>query len=384
MPVNRRWSTGLLILLAVLFLRVSIGVHFVREAEKKFYGDWTASGFFGAAKGPFAPLFQSLVADYAGFERLCFDETRVKGDRINPQPTLDAWYDYKELVATHYRFGDERVAQQIKAELKTAQDRVAELEKKQAAGGEGWTESDSNELTVQSQRVEELNGELAQLANQNVKADEILEGCKYSLLDTLEQYDNEINNYFNGWESRRNGFERDGDAKSDIVGEVESLTGQQATIVTDMLKARGPWLSEIDGTWNSLETELNALALDRQRSVGAGVDGIEVKIERPSQKTAMLTMIDEMVPYFDLAVGLLLIVGLATRITSLVGSTFLLLIVATQLPGVPGAQDTINQIIEMGGLLVLAAIGGGRFGGLDFFVGRWFGRAPQTPEVGNQ
>lgn len=374
MPVNRRWSTGLLILLAVLFLRVSIGVHFVREAEKKFYGDWTASGFFGASKGPFAPLFQGLVADYNGFQRLCFDSERVVGDRIDPQPTLDAWYDYKELVATHYRFGDARVEQQIKSELAAASKRMAELE--QAGESNEPNESHSNEMVLLSRDVERLQNELAALQTQNSRADEILEGCKYSLLDTLEQYDNEINNYFNGWESRRNGFARDGESRAAIVGEVESLTGQQATILTDMLKARGPWLSEIDGTWNALERELNAIALDRQRSPNLGVDGIEVELRSPSDKTWMLSLIDQVVPYFDLAVGLLLIIGLATRATSLIGSTFLLLIVLTQFPGAPGAQDTINQIIEMGGLLVLAAVGGGQFGGLDYFVGRFFNRAP--------
>ena len=92
----------------------------------------------------------------------------------------------------------------------------------------------------------------------------------------------------------------------------------------------------------------------------------------------MMKLIDSVVPYFDLTVGILLILGLGTRITALIGSTFLAMIVATQLPGVPGAQDTINQIIEMGGLLVLAAIGGGQFGGLDYFVGRFFNRAPQA------
>lgn len=378
MPVRRHWSSVLLILLAVLMLRVTIGVHFVREAEKKFYGEWTATGFFGAAKGPFAPFFHSLVGDWDGFERLCFDSTRPEGDRINPRPTLDAWYDFKELVATHYRFGDSRIEEQIISDIKASNQRLDELEARRAEGAEGWSESDQNEYAAAEEESLALRLELDALRAQNARADAILQECGDSLLDTLDQYDGDINNYFNGWESRRDGFARDGDAKSEIVGEVESLTGQQATIVSDMVKARGPWLGDISGTWSALEKELNGLALPRQRSANSPADGIEVELLAPHDKTPMMKLIDSVVPYFDLTVGILLILGLGTRITALIGSTFLAMIVATQLPGVPGAQDTINQIIEMGGLLVLAAIGGGQFGGLDYFVGRFFNRAPQA------
>ncbi|MEZ6108133.1 MAG: hypothetical protein R3B96_19005 [Pirellulaceae bacterium] len=116
----------------------------------------------------------------------------------------------------------------------------------------------------------------------------------------MDQYDGDITNYFNGWESRRDGFARDGDATSEIVGEVVSLTGQQATIVSDMVKARGPWLGDISGTWSALEKELNGLALPRQRSANSPADGIEVELLPHDKTPPMMKLIDSVVPYSDL------------------------------------------------------------------------------------
>ncbi|MEC8160895.1 MAG: hypothetical protein VX111_07170, partial [Planctomycetota bacterium] len=57
-----RTQLSIVIILAAIFLRVVIGVHFVREGEKKLHGEyWTAGGFFGASVGPLSPLFQTLI-----------------------------------------------------------------------------------------------------------------------------------------------------------------------------------------------------------------------------------------------------------------------------------------------------------------------------------
>ncbi|HRE99398.1 MAG TPA: DoxX family protein [Pirellulaceae bacterium] len=382
MPVLSPRSAGLAALLAILLLRVVIGVHFVREGEKKFHSDlWSAGSFFGAAKGPFAPFFQSLVADNDGFERLCFDADGKPGNRIDPAPTLRAWDDFKELVATHYRFGDPAIEDLIRGERETNRKRLEELESLRESGDESaWTESLTNELIEARETERRLREEIEALRRQNEAADAVLAGCSDSLLYVLDGSTDEINNYFDGWETRRRGFARDGEAKEAIIRHVESLQGQQATISVDMIKARGPWLAEIDATWNSLEKELNAIALPRQRNADGPADGIEVRLDRPNAKTPLLRLIDSTVPYFDIAVGILLIVGLGTRIVGLIGAGFLSMIVATQLPGVPGAQDSISQIIEMGGLLVLAAVGGGQFGGLDYFIGRFARRGSQARE----
>ena len=62
------------------------------------------------------------------------------------------------------------------------------------------------------------------------------------------------------------------------------------------------------------------------------------------------------------------ILGLFTRLTSLAGAGFLAMIIATQWPGAAGAIPAHYQIVEMTGMLVLAAVGAGRFAGLDFLL----------------
>ena len=119
--------------------------------------------------------------------------------------------------------------------------------------------------------------------------------------------------------------------------------------------------------WRSLEMQLHNLRHDQQQQpsefpiLGAG--GIF--------RTAT---IDRSVPYFTLVVGGLLLIGLFSRIASLAGAVFLLMVIATQPPWVAGTIPTYSQLIETCGLLAIAGIGAGRLAGLDFFVYAWRNR----------
>jgi uncharacterized membrane protein YphA (DoxX/SURF4 family) len=75
-----------------------------------------------------------------------------------------------------------------------------------------------------------------------------------------------------------------------------------------------------------------------------------------------------------LAVGICLLLGLFTRTASIVGALFLVSVIATQPPWLPTAEPTINQTVELAGLLVLAGTGAGRWLGLDFFSWALFHR----------
>lgn len=145
--------------------------------------------------------------------------------------------------------------------------------------------------------------------------------------------------------------------------EVASLREQLDTIEKELVRDLNGWLSKIDAMWTGLENDLNALATSEQASRG------HLALGKPGRKLMDTIFIDQIIPTFDLLVGILLILGLFTRITSLAGAGFLAMIVATQWPGAPGAVPAHYQIIEMFGCLVLAAVGAGRFAGLDFLVG---------------
>jgi uncharacterized membrane protein YphA (DoxX/SURF4 family) len=85
------------------------------------------------------------------------------------------------------------------------------------------------------------------------------------------------------------------------------------------------------------------------------------------------------IPWFDLIVGSLLILGLFSRLASLAGAGFLLSVLATQPPWVPdvvtsGPGSVYLYVIEFAALLVIFATCAGRNFGVDYFIHAIFGR----------
>jgi uncharacterized membrane protein YphA (DoxX/SURF4 family) len=182
----------------------------------------------------------------------------------------------------------------------------------------------------------------------------------------------EIDKYLRGLE-RRDNYRQD----PMRVG-VTSLRGQIDKIEGDMYKAVQPWLKSIDLMWAGLERDLNSIATPEQARRG------QLSLTRPARRPPLDTVfIDQVIPTFDLVVGALLILGLFTRLSALAGAGFLAMIIATQWPGAAGAVPAHYQMVEMAGMLVLAAVGAGQFAGLDFLIHslrvRWF--PPRTERI---
>ena len=97
----------------------------------------------------------------------------------------------------------------------------------------------------------------------------------------------------------------------------------------------------------------------------------------------MLQIINHIIPWFDLIVGGLLIVGLFTRLASFCGAAFLLSVIATQPPWIPGTQPTYLYAIEFMALVVIFATVAGRMGGLDFFFSGWRSTSNNSVETEN-
>ena len=87
------------------------------------------------------------------------------------------------------------------------------------------------------------------------------------------------------------------------------------------------------------------------------------------------------VTYGLTAIGLCLMLGFCTPLAALGGAAFMCFVVMTQPafpaiyppdPAVVGHALLVNKdFVEMMALLVVAATAAGRWGGLDFFLGRW-------------
>ncbi|MEZ6109519.1 MAG: DoxX family protein [Pirellulaceae bacterium] len=193
--------------------------------------------------------------------------------------------------------------------------------------------------------------------SQRKSADQLYKRYEASLRTFHADNSSEIREYYGEMER----LDRDNSEPARI--EVASLRGQVAKRESEQKgKLRG-WLTKLEEMGANYETDLNALATDRQASRG------EFHLGKPGRRFMDSEWIDGAVRYFDLTIGLLLIVGLFTRFVAVAGAVFLGSIVLTQPPWVADAAPTYYQVNLMLALLVLAAVGAGRFAGLDFLLG---------------
>ena len=286
-------------MVALVALRIGIGLHFYREGAAKLRDPKPYSaGFFGNAKGWLAPVFHNLVWDADGVARL------------DGEQAAQIWDEFHVRAGQHFGFDDAQKQQAQK---------------------------------VFEARLEQLNWFLEDHA------------------DDVEEY--------------RNGLVRRAKNQADTArNEVASLKGQLKKIDGDLATLKSDLVPPIDQLWRSYELQINALATDEQRRAGP------LEIPKPGRRTLDSESIDGLIRYFDVTIGVLLILGLFTRPAAIIGACFLMSVIASQWPGSPGAAPVWPQFIEMLGLVVLAAIGAGQVAGLDRFLSpicRWCCRPKQ-------
>jgi uncharacterized membrane protein YphA (DoxX/SURF4 family) len=151
---------------------------------------------------------------------------------------------------------------------------------------------------------------------------------------------------------------------TDRARQLASLQKHDARIATETQKLRGELVPPIDRLWKDLENDLNAISTEEQWKRHG-----RLAIHKPGRSVIDSEAMDRVVPWFDVAVGACLILGLLTRPAAILGAVFLASVCASQWPLSPGAMPIYNQAVEMLALLALAAIGAGRFAGLDGLFG---------------
>jgi uncharacterized membrane protein YphA (DoxX/SURF4 family) len=306
-------------IVALVLLRLACGWHFFKEGTDKLQDKkFSSVGFFSAAKGPLAPAFHNLVWDADGYHRIDIERDEqgniVRDAKNYPLVggyTLPEWQAFRDTAAEQYGFDDKQVKQ---------------------AGA----------IYNRYERI--LVEYLRTIAN----------GDAVEYFGKLERRD------------RYRGNPQANDPKKDETTgawtEVPSLRGQLASLEADIKKQRGPWLQTIDALWANYEREINDLADADQASRGP------VRLMRPARTFTDNITIDRFVPYFDLTIGILLILGLFTRVAAAAGAAFLGMIVVTQWPFAYDVQPTHYQTVELCAMLVLAGTAAGRFAGLDWFL----------------
>lgn len=202
---------------------------------------------------------------------------------------------------------------------------------------------------------------------QQKAADAIYKRYERQYREYLKANREDIEEYYHGLERRDKYSGRVPDEDPDKAAadrawqEVPSLRGQLKGIETDLKKKRDAWLAVIDGMWANYERDITMLATQEQA-------GSELRLLKVGRRTVDSVTVDRFLPYFDLVIGVLLVIGLFTRVASLAGAAFLASVVLTQWPWAADAAPTYNQTVELCALLVLAGTAAGRFAGLDFFL----------------
>jgi uncharacterized membrane protein YphA (DoxX/SURF4 family) len=180
----------------------------------------------------------------------------------------------------------------------------------------------------------------------------------------VEQYEQIMELDANEIEEFRLGVQRIAKLDSDPVRDgVSSLAGQRETVRSELVKLIAPTLDSIDKLWENYETSQNQLASDEQIAVRP-----PYKLVRPRLAMMDTSVIDVMLPYFDMAMGWCLILGLFTPVAALAVGVFLFSVFLSQYPPTTGPGSSNYQLIESLACFVLAATGAGRFAGLDFFL----------------
>lgn len=400
------------IFLSLVALRLIVGFHFFTEGKNKIdQGDWSAAPFFAAAKGPLAPFFHSLLPDWSYRETLCVVPAQPRsgdekisqvvnraptlavpggpGHEINTYRTFGQWDIFMEDILVGYRLKQSEIADRIASMNRS----IEQLDTEIAAAQAGDDPSLESELARQrAQRVAIKN----RLTSADPVADllQILKRRQDQLSDYVffPRHSDEILKSIED-ENRLVGFIRDGENRSRSGRDVSSLRQQIDTIRGEIRSVRSYHAGEIQGIWNGLEEEMNAYGLQLSSPLETGTSlKRQVVLPKPFEikPTTQLYWINTVIPYFDVSVGILLLLGLFSRITSLAAAGFLMGIIVTQPLWVPGHDPKIIwNMVEFGALLVMAATVAGRFGGLDYFLYRLFGKderlsnpsSPDQPDV---
>lgn len=331
-PLTRRpFQIGLLTVFALVLLRLTIGWHFLYQGIAKLEDpDFSSAAFLGQAKGPLGDYYRSLLDDWDGRQALGPDGRKQFVARLN---------DYLK------RFSD---AYHLSAEQQAAAEQLAAARKTQ-------TEQ------ILAENEDDFNTYLGELDR----------------LDRAKQSPSGVTTAPPAVEkSAAEKPAADGNAAGrPLVSPTWNYPPFQQQRIwkkqTELQAQLKGWRDELDHVFQQFRDDLDAL-LDRdQRERVGGVSAAETAETK-------IARVDRMVSYGVTAVGLLLMVGLFTRLASLAGAIFLLSIVLAQ-PDWPGLFPVphpavghslfVNkEFVEMMALFALATTRVGRWGGLDFFI----------------
>jgi uncharacterized membrane protein YphA (DoxX/SURF4 family) len=204
---------------------------------------------------------------------------------------------------------------------------------------------------------------------QTKRADAVLNTYKHRYLDHLDDNADAVDEYRQQLARR----ERNAD---DPTRQLASLQVHDTRIAAETKKLYGDLVPPIDAMWKHLERELNAVATPEQWNRHG-----TLSIGKVGRRFGDSEMMDAVMPYFDVVIGVCLLIGLLTRPAAILAAIFLASVFVSRFPPEAGPGSTYYHLVELTALVAIAAIGAGKYLGLDYFLGRVCCRRKKTGET---
>ena len=348
---------------ALVLLRLCIGWHFFAEGVKKISldsnsGQWqlefSAEPFFRLATGPLADQFHSLVPGEHNWQNTL---------AVPEQLTPESMEDVADWVSGYVK----------RRQKELASGKHTEVEIPESLPHAAWYKEIDSSRRMLLEEFTSINGLSDE---QREQAAAIYERRARQLADYLTEEAIDIQTYRH--ELWRLGEMRQVPGAVDIPFRSQRIGEKQAETARDPRK----WVAVVKNFDEQYKNQLLGLLTQEQIATEVGQRASESLV---TKKERDLHRMNWAVTALTLGVGLCLLTGLFTRLASVAGAAFLLSIMATQPPWVPGAITDYfyYQLVEFTALIFLAASGAGRIAGLDFFLDALWSKGRGVKQASN-
>ncbi|WP_218931940.1 DoxX family protein [Adhaeretor mobilis] len=355
--VPAKWP--LCVMVALVLLRLATGWHFFSEGTKKIVtnpatGQWRVEVptemLFSRAVGPLEDFFQSKLPSTHNSQQLLAQPHEFKPPTDEELEEAAAWereYEEKQKIA---------VKKKEPIEIEFPPNAPYRAWAVQIV--DDWREVQGKVVAVSGLSEEAQKEAAARFQHRHQQLADYLA----SESDAISEWRHELWRLEN-W--------KDSPGANEIPFVEKQIDEKQA----ETTSASRPWIAQVESIQDDLYDDWRALPPPEDRVEKPELfDEIESAVA--DSKTTSLDRMNLAVTCLIIGVGVLLMLGLFTRVAAIGGCIFLLMVMSTQPPWVAEAskQFFYYQLVEMAALGVLFATCAGRFAGLDFFLSRCCGK----------
>lgn len=346
------------VVLAIIILRLCVGWHFYREGTKKLVYNpatkevsvgFSAEPFLRQAVGPVSEVIKDELPNVYNWERFL---SVPRQSRASTEDELEARAKWESEYAAR-RQAAKKKKEPMPVEFPPRSpyyDWASRIVK-------GWQTALEKMSSIDGLTKEQLE-----------KAAKALNSRRQQMADYLAEESDAIAE----WEHelwRLKNMEQEGGA-IDLPFLGSRIEEKRA----ETKAASAAWIAEVRNIEHGYRTDLRELLTKEQEDDAAISEEVDAALVDVNEQKLHRT--DVAVTCIIIGVGVCLMLGLFTRLASVVGIGFLLSVIATQPPWVAGANTTVfyYQLVEIAALAVLFATQAGRWAGLDFFIRALFSR----------